>query len=88
MSKSHPVFGDAEVHPVTGRHIEKGVGALPYHVQVAQHLREIEAESGRERADEMRAAIKALEAEEEDKVEEAAEAETSEGSTSSRSGEL
>jgi hypothetical protein len=57
MTKSHPVFGDAEVHPITGRHIEEGHGAPPRHVQLERHISEVEAEHGKERADEMRAEV-------------------------------
>ncbi len=57
----HPVFGDAKVHPVTGRHIEQGIGALPEKLQVQHHLAEIEAADGKEVADRMRGEIAALE---------------------------
>jgi len=41
-------------HPITGRHIENGIGAGPEHVQVEQHIRDIEATDGKAAADEMR----------------------------------
>jgi hypothetical protein len=58
---STAVFGDAKVHPVTGRHIENGSGALPEDVQVRQQIAEIEREHGKAVADRMREEIKFLE---------------------------
>jgi hypothetical protein len=56
------IFGEqAKIHPVTKRHIENGSGALPEHVQVRNHLVEIEREQGKAIADRMRAEIKFLE---------------------------
>lgn len=53
------VFGaDAEAHPVTGMAIEKGRGALPPDVQANIHCNIIEAQNGKEAADEMRAKVK------------------------------
>lgn len=56
--KAEDIFGhDAKVHPVTGRHIEQGIGALPEDHQVAQQLRDIEREQGVGVASNMRAKL-------------------------------
>jgi hypothetical protein len=65
---STTVFGqDSKVHPVTGRHIENGIGAPPEHVQVKRHIEDVEARHGKAAADEMRANADAYLAEQEDR---------------------
>lgn len=55
MSAIEHVFGaNAEIHPVTGRPIETGIGALPVDRQAELHIADVEREEGVETADEMR----------------------------------
>lgn len=55
------VFGnDVRLHPITKRPLESGIGCLPDDMQALNvHCVDIERESGRAKADEMRAKLKA-----------------------------